>query len=463
MKKLFKIGKYSLITEADTSADKNKFPIKRGGGYASRDIDIFGDKDTSEQDINNHNKYMNSYDTIGIVSRIVNSTTEQAVQNFYFKGKSKDDLEKLRKELNLDIHFHRVCKCMLKHGGCWVEVVKNGDKISKLKILPPEQMVVVRDRFGVILAYVQATEHKNIIWGKISKDDRIFNTARKNVVVGKVEDIIYYIFNLQAGEKYGTSLIKPALPMINVRKAVCSMIPTIVQRYISPIIHAKVGNEESEPTPAQVENIKNQLKDIYADTEYVTHYAIDLSVLDFANKGVLPIDTILNTIDSDIMVAMGAYPVLLGKSSQGDGGSEVQLRAESRHVKAIQREIKTEFEDKFIIGLGIGTEEDTLEWEITDERELVEHINHVITLKNAGLITPQKANDLLPQVFHEDLPEELKNTNIQTDTDLNKPNPTDPTKSSEMIEGQRVKRDDHRNPLDKKVKKTDKSEHEVKR
>ena len=66
--------------------------------------------------------------------------------------------------------------------------------------------------------------------------------------------------------------------MLIIKARVRAMIPIIIERYLSPIIHAQVGAEDAEPTPAQIDNIKGELKDIYADTEYVTDYRIKMTV-----------------------------------------------------------------------------------------------------------------------------------------------------------------------------------------
>ena len=452
------ISKFFGITESESSK------LTEGIGLVARGGGLFNQKiDDLPQDEHLQGLYNKAYANFGIVAKIIDATTEQVVQSFYFKGKNEDKLKKLKKELNLDKHLFEVCKTMLKNGNCFVEVVGSNGNIKKLKLLPPEQMVVIREVRGKVVAYVQTTYNKNIIWGKIT-DASIFS-LKDNQVVGDINKIIHYTFNLQAGEKYGQSLIRPALRMLRVREQIENDLPIILQRYLSPIIHVQVGDEEHQISQAQLEEIRDNMKNIYADTEYVTDYFVKMNVLSFKDKSAMQISDIFDIIDKDIMMAMGMYPVLTGKSDTGDTKSaEVQLRAEGRHIKAIQRELKLEFEDKFIQAQGLGTEDDELMWEMTDERETIEHISNVIQLKNAQLLTPQKANDLLPKMFQEELPE-LNENSIGGGNVNSKPpslhNPNNPHQSSQMVKGQRVNRDDHRNPLNKKVKDTGKSKHEV--
>lgn len=214
-----------------------------------------------------------------------------------------------------------------------------------------------------------------------------------------------------------------------------------------------------------IEEIRSYMKDIYADTEYVTNHTISMDVKSFKDTGYVDIVNFMKMLDVEIMRAMGVQPVAV-PGVEGEGkDSEVQLRFEGRRVKAIQREMKKTFENNFVAKLKLD-EETEIVWDYADERELVEHINNVKMMWETGLITRQKANDLLPRKFHEKLPQD-KAKDLKDESEdprvMGVDNPTDPTKSTDMVDGQRVNKDDHRNPLDKKIVKTEKSEREVQR
>ena len=95
--------------------------------------------------------------------------------------------------------------------------------------------------------------------------------------------------------------------------------------------------------------------------------------------------------------------------------------------------------------------ENKIIWPKVEEREQTEFINNLVSLKNGGLITPQKGNDMLPEEYHETLPVVDIGNNVQLDK-KNIDNPTDPTKSTDVIKGQRVNKTDVVNPLDNKGK-----------
>ena len=210
--------------------------------------------------------------------------------------------------------------------------------------------------------------------------------------------MVHFKFNLQAGDKYGTSIIHSSLPLLETKDQIESDLRVIVRRYAAPIIHAQLGDETHLPSSDDITDAQNDLKDIYADTEYVTNYLMKLNVIGFEGKA-MNMDYILKHIDSNIMMGLQTP---MGEDVKDD---EVKLRRFGRHIKAIQRAIKTEFEDNVIIGLGLGNKNDKLIWGDADEREQEIEVDQLRGLVTDGLITPQKGNDLLPPEFREKLPE----------------------------------------------------------
>ena len=73
-------------------------------------------------------------------------------------------------------------------------------------------------------------------------------------------------------------------------------------------------------------------------------------------------------------------------------------------AKQILANIKAEFEDTIIIGRGFGTVKDKLIWGNAEEREWEIEVDILRGLVKDGLLTPQKANSLLPPEFSEKLP-----------------------------------------------------------
>ena len=189
-----------------------------------------------------------------------------------------------------------------------------------------------------------------------------------------------------------------------------------------------------------------------------------LGVLDFNAKG-MDIKTPLDHVETQIITGGQVPPVLLGRPG-GKGDSEVQLRSFGRHTKALQRELKVEFEDKIIVGQGMGTDQDMLIWAQAEEREREIEMDIIRGLVTDGILTPQKANDLLPPRFREKLPTPEERASLlngqqeDPETGLQKPrgnqmvskkvkdNPQDPTQTTQHKNAKgRVVKNDRKVPI----------------
>ena len=133
-----------------------------------------------------------------------------------------------------------------------------------------------------------------------------------------------------------------------------------------------------------------------------------------------------------------------------DKGAETKLRNWGRYVKFIQRTVKAEIEDKILFRM-TNNKENKIEFGFNDEREKELEVDTVRGLKTDGIITPQKANDLLPEKYREELPENLKDPlkaamanangdpqNKGADGMKDRHGKTDPTKSTTAVPGKRV-------------------------
>lgn len=370
---------------------------------------MFGKNDNEPQDISLQQQYDNAYNNYPLVAAAIDIQCEQAVQDFYFEGPNSRKLANLADKLNLGNEFYKVCKCGLKNGNCWVEFPKNKKKqIVSMKILDPKTMTAYRTNTGNVIGHSQEINGMNkVLWGSTgdATKDSQFQKRRP------LSDIVHFKFNSLNSEKYGSSLIHPVLPMLDIKDRIESSLKVIVQRYAAPIIHAQVGDETHVPSEDDMTDAESQLEDIYADTEYVTSYLVKMSVLGFEGKG-LNLEPILMHIDNQIVTGLQTPLVLLGRGEGTDKAvAEVQLRSFTRHIKCIQRVLKIEFEDKVIVGQGLGTSKDKLVWDIVEEREKELEIDMIRGLKKDGIITAQKANDLLPEKYREKLPEHMRGDN----------------------------------------------------
>jgi len=402
-------------------------------------------------------KYEHAYRNCANVGTSIDIQSEQAVQDFYFEGPQEKELEEWADEVNLGLWINKVSKRMLKHGKCYGELValnkidKYKDFKSKLsnpldpnKILPTKTMGMIKTVTSLDPShFLQRTSiDKKIYWGGSAPEK--YPQAKK---AGKLEDIYYFEWN------EGLSIIHSSLLLVQIKDQMESDMPTIVKRYVAPIIDLSVGDENNQPDEDDIDNVKKDVEDIYADTEFVHSYLVKSQVLGFQGKMV---DTSHLFEHTDTNIEKGVQTPLdlfLGVGAT-DKGADTKLRGFGRHIKHIQRVMKANIEDGIIARM-TGNRKNKIIWGFAEEREKEMEIDIVRGLKTDGIISPQKANDLLPKKFKEDLPENLKDPmkaamanangdpqNKGADGMKDRHNKTDPTKSTTVEPGKRVDKKD---------------------
>ncbi len=425
-----------------------KIGIKEAGiGLVGRSSTVYSGKTDDEgQDITLQQRYNNSYNNFPIVAASIDITAEQAVQDFYFEGPHSEELTRWSEKVNLPQKFASIARHMLRNGNIWAELPNK----REVKLIDPRTMRIWRKVTGEIIGHSQEIEEQSkVLWGTTGDKtkDSTFKTK------SDIKKIVHFPFNRLAGDKYGNSIIHPILPLLEVKDQIEADLKVIVRRYAAPIIHVKVGDEQHLPSDTDINSTQSKMKDIYADTEYVTNHLTNMDVLGFEGKA-LNLDYLLKHVDSNIIAGLQTFPEILGMEGGATGSSEVKLRSFGRHVKALQRCIKTEFEDNIIIKHGLGSVKDKLFWGHAEEREQEIEFDQIRGLVTDGIITPQKANDLLPKEFREVLPPELENPTkqafisqqqnqkpFQKGADKIKDKPTNPTLTQKEPGQRRVKTD----------------------
>jgi len=373
--------------------------VKKSGRGA---IALSGEEDNSDKRSTQFKIYKEAYERVPLITAIIDVQADQAVQEYYFEGPNSKKLDKWANKVNLTRFLHQLAKTMLLYGNAYVEVVKKTGEITELKLIDPVWVDVYRKPTGDITGYSQIIEGKALIlWGTTGDLKKDESFPRR---VSKFDSIVHFKHNVLNAEKYGFSVIKPLVEAINIKLSMESNLRKVLKKYVAPLIWAKVGNDQYPANDAIVGTISDTLRDLEAESEVTTSHLVELGVLDFNAKG-MDIKTPLDHVETQIITGGQVPPVLLGRSAGTDKATaEVQLRAFGRHTKSLQRELKVEFEDKIIVGQGLGDNEDQLIWSQAEEREREIEIDMLRGLVTDGILTPQKANDLLPPRFREKLP-----------------------------------------------------------
>ena len=376
--------------------------LKESGiGLVSRSSSYGTIIDEEPQNVSLQQKYLNAYHRVPIVSASIDITAEQAVQDFYFEGPNSVRLTKWSEQVNLPQKLLTTAKHMLINGNIWAEVPDT----KELKLIDPRTMTTWRKRTGEVIGHSQQIEYTDkVLWGSTG-DKNKNGTFQKRAPLNQ---IVHFKYNALAGEKHGNSIIHSVLPLLEAKLQIEEDLKIIVRRYAAPIIHVKVGDEMHLPNDADLVDVRSKIQDIYADTEYVTNFLTEFKVLGFEGKA-MKLEGIMEHIDENIIAGLQTPSDILGIGGANKASSEVKLRSFGRHIKALQRAIKTEFEDNIIIGTGLGDINDHIIFGAAEEREWEIEVDILRGLVTDGLITPQKANSLLPPKFREDLPEPLLN------------------------------------------------------
>ncbi len=403
--------------------------------------------DEEPQEVSLQQQFVNAYHNFPIVAAAVDTTAEQAVQDFYFEGDNSDSLTKWAEKVNLPQKFLMIAKHLLINGNCWVEIPNS----TEMKIVDPTTMTTWRKKTGEVIGHSQEIEFQNkVLWGTTGDPDKDAEFKKHSRML---KNIVHFKFNALAGRKYGKSIIHSCLNLLATKDQIEMDLRVMVRRYASPIIHAKLGDAMHLPKDSDITATQSKLKDIYSDTEYVTNFLTDLKVLGFEGKA-LNVEYILKHIDNNIIAGLQTPGELIGIGESGKD-AEVKLRSFGRHVKSLQRTIKTDFEDIIVVQRGLGNKEDHIVWGDAEEREHEIEIDILRGLVTDGIITPQKANTLLPPEFHEVLPDpldmqqQMQNQSsqdqdqkpFQKGADKIKDNPTNPTLNQKEPNQRRVKTD----------------------
>jgi|6_EtaG_2_1085325.scaffolds.fasta_scaffold07345_4 hypothetical protein len=402
--------------------------------------------------------YKQAYEQVALVTAIVDIQADQTVQEFFFEGPSEKKLSKWADKVNLVQFFHRITKMMLLYGNAYVELIKEKGEISEMKILNPIWIDAYRKSTGEVIGYSQIIgDKKLVLWGTTGDPNVDSAFVQK---IKKFDHLVHFRHNVLGSEKYGRSIIQSIIQPINIKLDMESNLRKVVFKYVAPLIWAKVGSDQFPANSDIVDEISNTLTDLSAESEITTSHLVDLSVLEFNSKG-MDIKTPIEHIESQIITGGQVPPVLLGRGGADKATAEVQLRSFGRHIKANQRELKNEFEDQIILGQEMGKENDKLIWSQSEEREKEVEIDMLRGLVTDGVITAQKANDLLPPRFREKLPE-IEPLNQQgSENGLQKPrptqrkdkkvtnNPNDPTQTTKNKKtlGKRVNKTDREVPV----------------
>ncbi len=305
-------------------------------------------------------QFWNYYEGEGTVFASINTTAWNSVMVGYFLV-SDDENSKLLIQnaleiMDIDAILLDSVIYTLVFGDSFIEKVKSGKNVVRLKTVDPITMQINTDEHGEITDYQQKI--KGQLLPKLNK-----------------EDIIHFRFFPKPDSPYGISLISPSKDTIDRKLTTDESIAKAIGRHGTPKYIVKIGNEENIPDNSVFEKIKSTLEDIEAINEFIVPGTIDISTLD--ESGVQNVKEYYDYFQTQLIVGLLCPEEALG---QGKGSTEATSKVKEimyeRFIKAIQHKMSTIVRLEIInpILLANGKEENTVHMRfhsVTDADEAV--------------------------------------------------------------------------------------------
>ena len=279
------------------------------------------------------------YEAIYISVPMANAATDMTVDFTVSKGlyvTSEDEsvvdaCEELMHRLNFDILLRQIVKNMLVYGDCFVEIVKDGEEISDLKILHPKTIKVQRDAQGETLGYIQE-----------------LGTGVTPVQFAP-DEMAHFVYNQIGDRAYGTSMYEPLINCLRIKLQMERDMGFLVERKANAPYHIKIGSNEYPATQTDIDSFAGELAALKARNEWVTSHLIDINVVGFQGK-ILDLKPFSEHFDNQIVYGLRVPYVLLGLGSIPEGLARVQQETFERHTQSIQLSVEKVLE-RDIFGL----------------------------------------------------------------------------------------------------------------
>lgn len=352
------------------------------------------------------------FNAINVISKTFMASTYRFVSQ---DQRAIDYLNELETKIRIQHLVGKVVKHMAMFGDAWVEIVynRNKSKIVGLEILDPKRMDylkdgqnrIVIDKNSLPMGYVQEVSYSALVPKGITVKDI---GGKKGIVFGR-DQISHFMFETVGDEFYGIGLIEPIYYTVKRKANVEEGLGQAIFRTGFPMVWAKAGNENHEPTPSDIQNILKQLKDINYRTELVTPYYVDLQILE--SKSSTNLHQHLDYFVNQQITGFGIPKSLVtGTSETGLNRATLNIQNDmfERTLKGVQEEITYEFEThilRLMAELENWSDVPKMEWSEINVDESNTRAQRLTEYVKSGLLLP--TSDIRQIVRkEEDLPKE---------------------------------------------------------
>lgn len=273
------------------------------------------------------------FNSINLITKTFLSTGYDIVVE---NSKVKADLELLKKNVNFTDLLLEIIEQISIYGNAWIELVKNkkGNKIVDLVPIDPKSMDFQRehgdieyDEQGNPVGYVQETK-----MGEKTEFD--------------YDDIAHFKLYTVGDGPRGVGLIEPIYKTSYLKLNIEEGLGNAIYRHGFPLFVAKVGDENHPPSPDQIQDLGEKLKDISSETEIVIPHYYDLEIVESKKSEKLQ-EHLDYYIDQQV-TGLGTPKSLVTGSGEGMNRATLdkQMRMFERTFNMVQRVISRDFEEK---------------------------------------------------------------------------------------------------------------------
>lgn len=308
-----------------------------------------------------------------------------------------------------DITWEELLSAVFQHqcvyGRSFVENIfnKRGNRIVDWDIVDPKNIdyakdandKIVTDRFGKPVGYFQ-----KLPWGQYFEvqenplPPKVIKPHDANQAIFLPPERLAQLKLFTIGDGfYPVGIVEPiykdSLRKMNIKEALANAI----YRHGFPIIWAKLGDLNHEPTPQQIQNMLQKLKDINFKQEIATPYYYELNMLE--SKKAEKLREHLDYFNEEEVTGMGIpESFATGKGSEGSYASltrqssmfQLTLRdIINRTVNSIQK-----YMFKPMAQLEGFKEIPTIRWDLVGTDELDKKAKRIVKYVEAGLLVPDE-------------------------------------------------------------------------
>ena len=326
------------------------------------------------------------YKQFSLVHAVIDKYVDYIVGSGFFIKTDNDAARQIIDKFMLDNNFDSLLRAWVREalikGTGYLEMSGAAEEEpTGYKILDAKWMYIKRDNLGNIevINQIKLNQRGNRLGGIDLKD---------GVNEFKPHEVAILPINVVGDAVYGAGIISPNLKIIDDLLGLSRDMHTLTHRKANAPIHAKMGDKDHFPQPADVTSLGQDLTTLTKTTEFATDFLIDISVIDFGNISEsfkIPLE-----YDRDMLVTGFQIPeVLLGKGNIAEGlakeqGEGFRLRTQSLRTD-IEKVIESVIFKRILTANGLDVHVE-FEWGIESNKDKNEKITKISELLKNPLL-----------------------------------------------------------------------------